>query len=264
MARLPVCLLALLLLMIPQAAAAKPKLIHYGWDNQRVENLTGLADKLKASPFDGVTVSATAGTQLFTAQPFGKEEFKRDVTLLKSMDTKFFANSYLVINAATDGVFDWTDDNHWKVTLNIMRSHVAVAKAGGFKGIDFDMEPYGKSPWDYKTQPAQGQLAFGDFEALVQRRAKEMMQVMQSEYPRLDVWCLYGLTAVTWLLVDPQSLTNREVALENEGYGLWLAFFGGWIKAAAKDTRVRPNFFAHSQEPQNHTCVAYAKKPAAG
>jgi hypothetical protein len=232
------CLIAMLVGLMHSLALGQVKLVHFGWDNQRIENIGTLSGKLKASAFDGLTLSATSGSNVFMAQAIPDAEFEADLAVLKSIDVAAFADSYLAIHAATDGVFDWLNDGHWATSLSNIRNQVKLAKAGGFKGIVFDMEPYGKSPWDYKSQAANDKLTFTQFEKLVQRRSESMMAALQEVDPGLDVWCLYGLSAVTWLLEEPESLTNREKVLQHEGYGLWPAFFGGLAKAAKGNTRV--------------------------
>ena len=64
-----------------------------------------------------------------------------------------------------------------------MRAMVRLAKQGGFKGIVFDVEPYGKSPWDYSTQPdpARGEKpAFEAYANLMNARGAAMMDIRPS------------------------------------------------------------------------------------
>jgi hypothetical protein len=230
------CIAAILLIFVNLTTNAnaerKVKLIHFGWDNPTIATLPQMLKKFEASPFDGISVTATAHDQVFTVNLLPETIYDVDYAILAKLKPGQLSNSYLVIHSATDGVFDWTNDQHWSVVLKNIRSLARLAHRGGFKGLAFDMEPYGKSPWDYSTQPAYGKLAFSNFQDLLQKRGEDMIQAIQEEFPGLDVFCLYGLSAMTSLLDDP--LTQ----MSGQGYGLWPAFFGGWIKAAAPMTRI--------------------------
>jgi hypothetical protein len=219
-------------------AKSATKLIHYGWDNPKISSLPMMLDKFAKSPFDGISIKADHTTEIFTASRISESAIADDLNVLKQINPGVLADSYLVVHAATDGVFDWANDKHWISTLENMRLQVRLAKAGGFKGIAFDMEPYGKSPWDYRSQQAENHLSFAEFESLVEQRGVSMMNMMQDEFPGIDLWCLYGLSALTGLLEEPQSDTNASAILTDESYGLWAPFFGGWVKAAAAKTRI--------------------------
>jgi hypothetical protein len=213
-------------LMIGEAYAKdRAKLIHYGWDNPNLAALSDALNKLSLSPFDGFSVAIPGLDQVFTTAT-------NSAPALPETPAGALANSYVVVHAATDHQFDWANDAHWQVALANMRTLAKLAHDGGFKGLVFDMEPYGKSPWDYQTQPAHDVLSFAKFETLVEARGQDMMNAMQQEFPGLDVWCLYGLSAFTDAIKEP------DFDLAYQGYGLWPAFFGGWIKAAAPTTRI--------------------------
>jgi hypothetical protein len=203
-------------------AQGRAKLIHYGWDNPSLSTLLEALKKLAASPFDGFSVEVPGLDQVFmtTINP---------APILPETPDGTLAESYVVVHAATDDHFDWANDVHWQTALANMRTLAKLAHDGGFKGLVFDMEPYGKSPWDYQTQPAHTRLDFTAFQTLVEARGAAMMDAMQQEFPGLDIWCLYGLTAINM---------DDDTPLAEQGYGLWPAFFGGWIKASAPTTRV--------------------------
>lgn len=230
------CIAAILLMFLNlttnASAESLVKLIHFGWNNPTIATLPNMLEKFGVSPFDGISVIATAHDQVFTVKALPDSVDETDYAILAKLKPGQLSNSYLVIHAATDGVFDWTDDQHWLSVLRITRSLARLAHRGGFKGLVFDMEPYGKSPWDYATQPSHGKLAFAAFQDLVQKRGEDMLQAMQEEFPGLDVFCLYGLSAMTSLLDNPSAQMTEQ------GYGLWPAFFGGWIKATAPKTRI--------------------------
>lgn len=229
-------LTAIFMMCLP--ASAQPKLIHYGWDNPDITSLPVVLPKLKDSVFDGLAANSKGHDQIFSAVPFHPHSFARDNAVLKILPSRALANSYLLLHAATDDKFDWSNKKHWASSLSNMRQMAKLAKAGGFKGLVFDMEPYGKSPWNYHSQKAKDQLSFAAFQDLLQSRGAEMMEAMQQEFPGLDLWCLFGLSAHSYLLADPVTLTDANALLINDGYGLWSAFFGGMVASAADDTRI--------------------------
>jgi hypothetical protein len=217
---------------------AQPKLVHFGWDNPTIESLPAILEKLETSVFDGLSISSPGHDHVFSSQAATAESYAAEAAILKALKPGLLSNSYLVVHAATDDVFDWNNEAHWATSLSNMRNLVALAKTGKLKGVVLDMEPYGKSPWDYRSQGAKDTLAFSAFQDLLYRRGQDMMAVMQKEYPGLDVWCLYGLSANTYLLNDPASVITPNAVLAEDGYGLWPSFFGGMVKAADASTRI--------------------------
>jgi hypothetical protein len=222
----------------PWPVLAQPKLIHFGWDNPTIETLPVVVPKLDASVFDGLSITSTGHDHVFSTVAATEDSYEHEAAILKSIKPGTLAHSYLVIHSATDGLFDWRNDRHWGASLSNMRNLVSLAKAGQLKGIVFDMEPYGKSPWDYRSQAAKDSLSFSACRELIFQRGKDMMSTMQTEYPGLDVFYLYGLSANTYLLNDPASLAEPDSVLAEDGYGLWSSFFGGMVKAADETTRL--------------------------
>jgi hypothetical protein len=188
--------------------------------------------------FDGLAAQSAGHDRIFATTAFAEQSLQRDFAVLRILPPKALASSYLVIHAATDDAFDWSNEKHWAASLANIRMMAKLAKAGGFKGLVFDMEPYGKSPWNYPTQKAKDRLSFAAFQDLLQTRGAAMMDAAQKEYPGLDLWCLFGLSAHSYLLADPKSSTDPDGLLAADGYGLWSSFFGGMISHAAKSTRI--------------------------
>jgi hypothetical protein len=219
-------------------ALAQPKLIHFGWDNPTIENLPAVLPKLEASVFDGLSIVSPGHSNIFSSQANPGDGYRKDVEILKTLKPGVLSDSYLVVHAATDELFDWSNDTHWTASLSNMRNLVALAKVGKLKGVVFDMEPYGKNPWDYRSQLAKKSLEFSAFQKLLFKRGQDMMAVMQTEFPGVDLWCLYGLSASTYLLNDPLSLSDPNKLLADDGYGLWPSFFGGMVSAADTNTRI--------------------------
>jgi hypothetical protein len=238
MNRLAVMFVVLVVSLLPALAQAKTRLIHYGWDNPNVSALPSILPKLRKSVFDGISVSATNGNEIFRATAWPPGTIDADIKILNSIDRTLLKNSYIYVLAKTDVEFDWTNDIHWNASMANMRLLAQLAKRGGFKGIVYDMEPYGKSPWDYTTQPAHSNFTYTQMSALVRKRGADMMRILQQEFPGLQVWALFGLTANAY---DHEEVAaGRTVAdvLSTSGYGLWPHFYSGWFDARTGKTTI--------------------------
>jgi hypothetical protein len=233
-----ICIWIFTLLAGAATAAPRAKLIHYGWDNPRISELPQVLPKFKTSVFDGISVGAGGYNEIFKATQYPANIHASDKAVLAKLDRTLLKNSYIYVLSKTDGVFDWSNDQHWRASLENMRLLVNLAKSGGFKGIVFDMEPYGKNPWDYGTQQASGRLKYKDMSALVRRRGADMMRVIQKEYPGIEIWCLYGLTALNYENADVAAGTPIADVLQASGSGLWASFFNGWIDVKAATTTI--------------------------
>lgn len=223
------------------AADGEVKLIHYGWENPTISKLPGIVEKLAQSPFDGLAAKASQHNEIFQSTPYPEADFADDFKTLATLPKGAMSGSYLMINSATDDRYDWTKEDHWQAALANMRVMVRLAREGGFKGIVFDAEPYGKSPWDYSSQPDPGAGKRPDFEAyatLMHARGRAMMDMMEAEFPGLEIWCLFGLTVNIPTLEKIREGEAKDVVFVEDGYGLWPAFFSGWIEASDMSTRI--------------------------
>jgi hypothetical protein len=242
LSRLTTLLFAALCLGNLSAAAQKPvTLIHYGWENPAISKLPDIVEKLAQSPFDGLAAKASGHNEIFHSAPFPEADFAEDFATLSRLPKGAMSGSYLMINSATDGAYDWTDEAHWQAALANVRVIVRLAKQGGFKGIVFDVEPYGKNPWDYSTQPDPPGGKRPDFDSyakLMNARGAAMMDMMESEFPGLEIWCLFGLSANNATLEKIRSGEPKSDVFSKDTYGLWPAFFSGWIAASDETTRI--------------------------
>jgi hypothetical protein len=230
---------ALLLGSTQSAAAAQQiaRLIHYGWDNPYIEELPDQLPKIKTSVFNGLSARLDR-EHIFTGEPYPDGDYASAKAILQTVDRSLLRDSYLAIQSKTDGVFDWSNDAHWAAAMRNMHNSVEVAKAGGFKGIVFDMEPYGKNPWAYNTQQASTRLGFAEFKALLRRRGTQMIRDIERTYPGIEIWCLYGLTAEEINVQDATSDQQLEALLKDSNWGLWPSFFAGWVNGASPGLRI--------------------------
>ncbi len=228
-----------LCLSLPTAAAPGPvQLIYYGWDNPKIVSLASVLPKLAKSPFDGMAVMATAHTELFTVVPFAEADFANDNQVLESLNVQQLASSYLLIHSAADQKFDWTSESHWAAVQQNLKYYSQLVKRGKFKGIVFDMEPYGKNPWSYSSQIANPRVNFTTLGELVRGRGADMMSMLQTENPGITIWTLYGLSANQEAYSALKAGKQRTEALEGDGYGLWPYFLSGWVGAADAKTKI--------------------------
>ena len=217
------------------------KLVHYGWENPAISKLPEIIAKLAQSPFDGLAAKASAHNEIFQSVAFPEADFADDFASLSKLPKGALGESYLMVNSATDNVYDWTNETHWRAALANMGMIVRLAKRGGFKGIVFDVEPYGKSPWDYSTQPVpQGRKrpGFVDYAKLLNARGAATMDMMEGEFPGVEIWCLFGLSANHATLEELRTGADRTDVLANDPYGLWPAFFSGLIEASDISTHI--------------------------
>jgi hypothetical protein len=215
-----------------------PKLLFYGWDQPSLEELQANGHRLTQSPFDGTAIRLSGRPNIFMTTPLAAADFDADRQRAAALSIPKLRDSYLVMNAAAADDFDWTNDTHWKASLENIRKFASVAKAAGLRGIVFDMEPYGKSPWTYGTQPAARNISFAAMTAVVRLRGNDMIRVIEREYPGAQIWSLYGLTALGDLVKSEKTPERIFTALAEEDYGLWPAFFAGWLEAASTDLRI--------------------------
>jgi hypothetical protein len=247
-------------------SAEAAKLLHYGWENPSIATLAEVLPKLKASAFDGLTAKPSVETLLFSSKINPDNSFKTDLVTLQSVDHIALKQSYLAVLASADENFDWSDDAHWALTLKNLRHMAQLAKAGGFKGLVFDMEPYGKSPWNYDTQPAKSRLSFNALQTLIQKRAADAMLIMQREYPGIEIVNLFALAAMNDSVADVQAGKDPNVFLADEGYGLWPSFFAGWVEAADASTILiegnEPSYY-YTRRADFETAKAFVKNELA-
>jgi hypothetical protein len=232
------CLLALLPLGLGEGqsgqspvAGTEKKLMEYGWDMPTPAQLLAHPDHLAAAPFDGLTLRLSAGQQVFRREGLDAGALKTDLAALQSLRSPKLANSYLSILAGSGPGWDWYDDAHWATTLGSLRQIVGAARAAHLRGVTFDVEPYTLNPWEYAAQPAATRHDFASFQARVRARGASFMRAAQSEYPGLQIYALFLLSANQDDLGGDAA--QLQAQLKSSGYGLWPSFVNGMLDAIA-------------------------------
>ena len=110
------------------------KLIHYGWENPAVSKLPDIIAKLAQSPFDGLSAKASLHNGIFQSASFPEADFAADIGTLSKLPKGAMGGSYLMINSATDNVYDWTNVAHWQAALAKYARHGAARQTRRVQG----------------------------------------------------------------------------------------------------------------------------------
>jgi hypothetical protein len=70
---------------------------------------------------------------------------------------------------------------------------------------------------------------------LVRDRGRSMIKMTQTEFPGLEIWCLYGMSAFGY---DYYEDVDPQTAMAEAGYGLWSSFFNGWVDGMVPTTSI--------------------------
>ncbi|WP_420594787.1 hypothetical protein [Deinococcus sp.] len=225
-----------------QALPSGKKLIEYGWDMPTPGQLQQAQAQLAASPFDGLTIKLTDGQLIFRKQALDAGRVAQEVKILKGIKSGKLRNSYLNVLAGAGPGWDWLSDQDWAQTERSAALIAGAARAAGLRGVMFDVEPYLLNPWDYRQQPGANTLSFAQMETRVRARGAAMMRAMQREYPKLEFYALFLLSANQYDLEGPPAELRQR--LEGSTYGLWPAFVNGMLQAAGPGVR-----FVEGNEP---------------
>ena len=125
---------ALCLNHFPAMAKEPVKLIHYGWENPAVSKLPDIIAKLAQSPFDGLSAKASLHNGIFQSASFPEADFAADIDTLSKLPKGAMGGSYLMINSATDNVYDWTNVAHWQAALAKYARHGAARQTRRVQG----------------------------------------------------------------------------------------------------------------------------------
>jgi hypothetical protein len=212
------------------------KLIEYGWDAPRPEFVrTHIAD-MERRPFDGVIIRLPdGGGEVFQPKTWNPEKLSLQLPILRDIQWQSFDSNFLAMYAASS--MDWYDDGDWRVVTEHAAFMGRAAYEAHCRGLMFDPEPYGPSPWNYSLQRHASVHAFADYEAVVRRRGREFMRALQHGYPGLELLTLqnYSFFLRAGASPDPNA---REKVLTGHAWGLFPAFLNGMLEEADSDTRL--------------------------
>jgi len=202
------------------------KLIEYGWDSPSAEFVRTHITEMERRPFDGVVVRLPdGGGDVFQPAKWNAETLALQLPILRDIKWQTFDSNFLAMYAASS--MDWYDDDDWRAVTEHAAFMGRAAREARCRGLMFDPEPYGPSPWNYSSQLRASAHTFADYEVVVRRRGREFMRALQHEYPGLELLTLHSYSDLL-----------REKNLARNAWGLLPAYLNGMLEEADADTRI--------------------------
>jgi hypothetical protein len=209
------------------------KLIEYGWDAPLPNFFRQHIRDMERQPFDGVILKLNAGKEVFKKTAYPASAFTQDRRDLAATTSTQLTDNFVVMWSGMDDGWDWFDDRHWAAAAQNITNFAKTARAGRFKGIAFDSEPYTTtSPWKYYQQPRHQRKTFAEYEQQVRKRGAQFMQTLQSAQPGTQFLTFGLLSWLKDLYANPIAATQLQQQLARHDYGLWPAFINGMLDTA--------------------------------
>jgi hypothetical protein len=209
------------------------KLIEYGWDVPAPSFVAAKIAGMEQRPFDGVIMRVPGIYKVFTNKKWADEELNREFAALEQIQWQGFTDNFIMMFSASD--MDWFSDADWAAVLRNVELCAKAARLGRCKGVAFDPEPYGKSPWTYNAQPRKNQRTLEQYQQIVRRRGAQFVDKIEEQLPAPVIHTLFMLGRFEmWALErNPAELQRRY---GRHPYGLYPAFVNGMLDAADPDT----------------------------
>lgn len=208
---------------IDGGCTVKKRLIELGWDSPTPAHIRANILAMEERVFSGTVARLTAGTTLFNKTAYPDAKFTQDrADLAATTFTKLTDNFVSVQSASADG-WGWFSDSDWAAAQANAVNFAKTAKAGRFKGLVFDPEPYGNNAWQYSsarypTQP------FASVQAKVRQRGAAFLSAVQAEMPNIKIMLLFGAS-----IVKLQTEEYSGGVLQNAEWALWPSFIDGML-----------------------------------
>ncbi len=204
---------------------ASHRLIEWGWDTPRLQEIATVLPRAQVLPFDGLVLDVATpldgrglSWQLFSQQSFTAATVQDLTAEYGDLAWGRLTDNFLRLTLyPTD--LDLLGD--WQITLANLEQWADLTHALGFRGIMFDVEQYGESrlfadPQTGNPDEDYAQLAF--------RRGEAVMDALEVGYPGLTVMFTYFLTI------------DLSINAHPERYRLLIPFLEGMLAAADADT----------------------------
>lgn len=177
----------------PTPVSAKAKLILHNWPGggaispQYVkDNLTWLETNREF--LDGVAVIFNGSGEVMTNQPTTYETYMVALAPLKNLPaTKLKTNFALVFNNKPADVFD-----DWTIARQNWKNLAKAVKDTGLAGIMFDNEEYFEFWGDWPEYSKYKEKTLNEYQLQTMLRGKQIMEVIVSQFPDIDVMFLHG------------------------------------------------------------------------
>lgn len=230
------CTIALLLLMMyippkavePQEATRK-KMIELGWDIPTPSFFRQHIKEMEQRPFDGVIIKLSVGQQVFKKTAYPNTAFTQDQKDLAATKSSRLTDNFVNMWSGMEEGWDWFNDADWANASKNIQNFAKTAKAGRFRGVAFDPEPYSHGPWKYNDQFQQKNKTFQEYQVQVRKRGAQFMKLLQSTQPDTQVLTLGLLSWMKALVVEPIDPPILQQQLAQHDYGLWPAFINGML-----------------------------------
>jgi len=209
------------------------KLIKCGWDTNGLTPGFVRANirRMERQPFDGIMFRLDERfTNAFDTRPWPEAEVQAVIDKdLSRIEWGSFTDNFITLHCANHDGMDWFNDAHWTAIAGNLRLAGRAVKAGRLKGIVFDTEPYGVSPWEYRLHASR---PFAQVAAKVRQRGAQFIQALQQEKPDVRLFCYWLLSY--WACYQPDLLdeadpTRVDRLLSQDAYGLMAPFAAGLL-----------------------------------
>ncbi len=236
------CILVMVSLMMhlptgsAEAQLTTKKLIEYGWDVPNPSFFRQHVKQMEQRPFDGVIIKLNVGEEVFKKTPYPDTMFTQDQKDLAVTKSSQLTHNFVIMWSGMEEGWDWFNDADWAAAEKNIRNFAKTAKAGRFRGVAFDPEPYSYTPWDYKVQHQHHNKTFKAYQQQVRKRGTQFMRVVQATQPRAEILTLGSLSWMKDLLAETTDPAKLQQQLVNHDYGLWPAFINGMLDAIQSDS----------------------------
>lgn len=224
-------------LWLPTVLAAEgAKLIKLGWDTRfQPTELAGQIDALQNTPFDGLSVPINALSPVFTRERADEAALAEQFAALEALQWGRFTDNFILLRSKSE--MDWLSDPDWEAVVHNVRLLARAARIGGCRGICFDPEAAGPSPWHYPMQPGAPEHSFAEYEQAVRLRGAAFIDAIEGELDDPVVFALFlngiGYNRAAALAANP---SDRARLLSESRYGLLPAFINGMLDAVDEGT----------------------------
>ncbi len=204
-------------------------MIEYGWDVPTPKFFRQHIKEMEQRPFDGVIIKLNVGKEVFRKTAYPNAAFTQDQKDLAATKSSRLTDNFAIVWSGMEEGWDWFNDADWASAAKNIQNFAKTAKAGRFRGIAFDPEPYSHTPWKYNEQSQQKNKTFQEYQAQVRKRGAQFMKLLQSTQPDTQVLTLGLLSWMKALVVEPIDPPILQQQLANHDYGLWPAFINGML-----------------------------------
>jgi len=219
------------------SAAAEPaakKLIEFGWDAPDPKFMRQNIKLMEQTPFDGVVFHVLTGNgqhlmwETWGPKAFQFEEFRAAVDDLKQTKFTRFTENFLRVNV-TPGRVDWFDDKAMAAVIQNFAVAAQIARQGGARGVLIDTEQYDGFLFDYSKQTHAKSKSFAEYQTIVRRRGRELVEAMNRHYPDITLLLTFGYGVARY----PNNTDPSKAE-----YGLIADLFDGMLEGSTAETRI--------------------------